>query len=366
MHAPGADSRNARLLADFRTWCRRTGIPPESPATAIRQRCTPCGRPRKDAAMISVSRILCPIDMSETSARALRHAVALGRSHHARVSALFVRPLAMTPMPWLDYPEAPRLTSAAEWAAADVAVLEFVGRAALDQQIDVHIREGVIVAEILKYAREIDAGLIVMGTHGLSGFERAVLGSVTEKILRKAHCPVLTVPPHEAPEREAQAAFRRILCATDFSPAASRAVALAVSLAQDSAGRLLLQHVLEGLPEEEPRLSRHFDVAAFRRMREEEARAQLATLVPYEGAAAWTLETIVSSGKPYREILHVAAERGVDLIVLGVQGRGPIDLALFGSTTHQVLLRAECPVLTAGPSARISSPEQPRAEVTTT
>lgn len=52
------------------------------------------------------------------------------------------------------------------------------------------------------------------------------------------------------------------------------------------------------------------------------------------------------SGKPYVQILHVAAEEKTDLIVIGVHGRNPVDMALFGSTTNQIVRRATCPVLT--------------------
>jgi nucleotide-binding universal stress UspA family protein len=56
--------------------------------------------------------------------------------------------------------------------------------------------------------------------------------------------------------------------------------------------------------------------------------------------------TRLGNGKPYVQILAVAAEEETDLIVIGVRGRNPVDLALFGSTTNQVVRRATCPVLT--------------------
>jgi nucleotide-binding universal stress UspA family protein len=59
-----------------------------------------------------------------------------------------------------------------------------------------------------------------------------------------------------------------------------------------------------------------------------------------------TPSTMVGYGKPYREIVDVAAKEQMDLIVMGVRGRNSLDLTLFGSTTNQVVRRAPCPVLT--------------------
>jgi nucleotide-binding universal stress UspA family protein len=80
--------------------------------------------------------------------------------------------------------------------------------------------------------------------------------------------------------------------------------------------------------------------------REEETRRRLKMLVPAEVSSSCTIDTLLAHGKPWREILRVAADRQSELIVMGVQGRGPVDLMLFGSTTQHVVRQAACPVLT--------------------
>ncbi len=79
---------------------------------------------------------------------------------------------------------------------------------------------------------------------------------------------------------------------------------------------------------------------------EEQVRTRLEEIVP-RGAREWCdVSVVVRSGNAYRELLEVAAERKADLIAMGVRGRNPMDLMLFGSTTQHVVRHAECPVLT--------------------
>jgi nucleotide-binding universal stress UspA family protein len=215
--------------------------------------------------------------------------------------------------------------------------------------------DGPIVQEILRIAVELPADLIVMGTHGLSGFERLLLGSVTQKVLRKAPCPVLTVPRLTTGGAAHGVTFKTMVCAVDFSDASRRALDYAFSLAQEAGGRLLLLHALEGLPEARPALTAQFDVQKVRRGPAEDAQEHLEALVPDHARAWCEAEAIVRYGKAYREVLRVAADRHADLIVLGVQGRGAIDLTLFGSTTQHVIREATCPVLTVGGRAAMKS-----------
>jgi nucleotide-binding universal stress UspA family protein len=221
-----------------------------------------------------------------------------------------------------------------------------------DIPIDVVIVEGSIAAEILSRARQ--TGLLVIGTHGRSGFDRLVLGSVTEKVLRKAECPVLAVP-RVAPATtapESAAVFKRILCPVDFSDASNNALNYAMSLAQEADARLTVLHVMTYEMEMTPEMSEsllaysHLGKEEFRTVCEESSRERLKTAVPDTVRAYCTVEALLATGTPYREILRVATEQHSDLIVMGVQGRGAVDLMFFGSTTQHVVRQAACPVLT--------------------
>ena len=296
--------------------------------------------------MIAIHRIVCPVDFSEASRAALDHAGALARWYEARLVVLHVVPLVPTT---LTFPPA---ISAATLMPIEPEVFReelrrFAAPAAEETPTDLAVSSGDPARTILEQARTSEADLLVLGTHGRAGFERLVLGSVAEKVLRRATCPVLTVPPSVADRPPAsRPPYRRILCPVDFSATSDRALRYAFSLAEEAKARLAVLHVLEWFPEHEVREHRHFDVPEYRRFLEEDARHRLAKAIP-EDVRTWC-EPVekVACGKAYREILRVAADESSDAIVMGVHGRGALDQLLFGSTTNHVVRQAACPVLT--------------------
>ena len=295
--------------------------------------------------MISFRRVLCPVDFSPISKRALDHAAAVARWYEAELVVLHVIPFLPT---IFGFPAA--VDAAAVGAAdADAVVPELTAFAAeaaiMVSGTRMMVRSGSPSVEILRYAAEVDAELLVLGTHGRTGFERFMVGSVTEKVLRKSPCPVLSVPPHceGQPERPA---FGRILYGADFSEAADRAAAYALSLAQEANGRLTLLHVVDWMPDKNFARFPQFDATAYQQVITRASRRQLEGLVPEEARNWCQPDLRITCGKPYREILRVAAEDQADLIVLGAHGQGPIDRMLFGSTTQHVVRQARCPVLT--------------------
>jgi nucleotide-binding universal stress UspA family protein len=189
------------------------------------------------------------------------------------------------------------------------------------------------------------ADLLVMGTHGRSGFEALFLGSVTEKVLRSTRVPVMTVPP--AVERVESVAYKTILCPIEFSDASTRALEYGLTLAQETGARLILLHVVEQLVDA-PQLGEvtHFSVPEYRRYFEEDARTRLRSAVPEEVRVWCTPEERVLAGKAYRVILEIAEREKAEVIVMGVHGKGALNRRLFGSTTHHVIREAHCPVLT--------------------
>jgi nucleotide-binding universal stress UspA family protein len=115
-------------------------------------------------------------------------------------------------------------------------------------------------------------------------------------------------------------------------------------VAQESGARLLLLHAVE-VPPPIPDLPSTVDLATMIGPLQADARRRLHDLVPVDARAYCSVEVAVVEGRAHREILRHAAERHADLIVMGVHGRGAVDLLLFGSTTHHVLRAAPCPVL---------------------
>lgn len=151
--------------------------------------------------MIDLHRILVPTDFSKHSQNALTYAVAFAEKFGAEIYllhvvqdlALFI-PEAVTAGPPL-VPPVDQLTAAVRTALARVITENQL------QRLTVHpeVREGTPFYEIVRFAQEKEIDLIVMGTHGRGGLAHVLLGSVTEKVVRKAPCPVLTVrdPEHE-------------------------------------------------------------------------------------------------------------------------------------------------------------------------
>jgi nucleotide-binding universal stress UspA family protein len=302
--------------------------------------------------MVRFTQILCPIDFSESSRHAFDRAVGIARCYDATIAVLHVLPMpaAVHTVPF--GPEGPG-PFGVEVVDRHRVLSEFPRFLALEQPIGVPLTYHVIEApsvqkEILHQADKLSAELVVMGTHGRSGFERLLLGSVTEKVLRTSPVPVLTVPSH-APDvvRAGRDPFRQILYATDFSPGSEHALRYAASLAEHAAAPLTILHAVEHLSAGyDPIPVMAFDVTAYNTSLEEAATARLRTFVPDAIRLGCDTDDVVTSGKPYMEILRIASERQVDLIVLGVHGRSALDRLVFGSTTEHVVRRATCPVLT--------------------
>lgn len=292
--------------------------------------------------MIALRRILCPTDFSRFSDGALRYARALARWYGGTVVALHVHPAREAIEPGASDALSP------EGRERLRARLREFAQTPESSEVDVQVKlaEGNVLARILDAAAAPRADLIVMGTHGLSGIDRLLLGSMTEKVLRKAACPVLTVPAALEHGSPGDVLFGTVLCPVDLSPASRGALLHASSLARESRSELVVLHVLEAFPEgEEPSMLRHFSVPEARRAIEQRAREELRAFVSDSGIQEMP-ETIVAGGKAYRAILTTAREHDCGLIVMGVQGRGAIDLAFFGSTTNHVVREASCPVLT--------------------
>jgi nucleotide-binding universal stress UspA family protein len=296
--------------------------------------------------MVEIREILCPTDFSDASRHALEHAVVIAKWYGSRIAALHVLHVPLFPQP-------PILAAAfadearpalSNYQEREEELREWLESAHLaGVKTDVLVGEGNTARKILEHARSRPADLIVMGTHGLGGFERFMLGSVTEKVLRKATCPVMTVPP--AVETAAKVPYTRLLCPVDFSESSLAALRFACSLAKEADARLTILHVFDWPPDDELLVER-FDAPEFRRVVEEQARGRLQALVTDDVRVWCKPSTKVAYGKPYREILDVAEKEQTDLIVIGVRGRNPLDLTLFGSTTNHVVRRASCPVLT--------------------
>ncbi len=296
------------------------------------------------------ARILCPVDFSDASSHAVEHAIAIASWYAAGLTLLHVCLPVATGVPELPLPDNPTPAPDMQRAEAQIAVSLRAAKAA-GISADVFVDVGRPAADILNRATSLPADLIVMGTHGAGGFEHLALGSTTEKVLRRATCPVLTVPPRA--HATSVLPFTRLLCAVDFSDWSLEALTLAISIARESGATLTLLHVLEWPWEEPPApafgelpVEQASALSEYRRYAEKSAITRLRSLVPDASRDRLAVTPRITNGKAYAGILRMAGEERTDLIVLGVHGRRALDVMLLGSTTNQVIRRATCPVLT--------------------
>ena len=298
----------------------------------------------------TLDRILSPVDESPLSVRAFEYALAIAKWQSAQLSVLEVIDWTLPPVAGeIGGP----LRPPTELIAMTQERLAHLIAPARREGVDVtpYVESGRVVEQILETATTMAADLIVMGTHGRGGFQRLVLGSVTEKVIRRARCPVLTVPhgANRIPDRP----FRTILCATDLSKPSADGVQYAQWLADKTGATLVLAHVIEFWPFVETSVP--ISMESFRERLHADARKELTRLVGLGPASART-EVVVVEGRPKRDVLAMATDRDVDLIVIGVAGRGAVDLAVLGSTTHHIIRSAACPVLTVRHTAQESEP----------
>lgn len=286
-------------------------------------------------------KILCPVDFSAGSRQALRVAVQLAEDARGELRLAHVWHVPSLAFaaehPYPASAIASMVTASREELAKAVKEAEGLGAHRLSSVL----LEGLpwqALCDALEADPEID--LVVMGTHGRTGFRRVLLGSVAEKLVRLAPCSVLVVRGRaDAPVR------RHVLCPVDLSEGSKRAAELAASLAGAAGARLTLLHVLQLPSAHGPDLSlpsylEDIEGAAIRMLDEWAGTLRVTAKV--------TVATRTAIGSPSAEILTALdTDPSVDLVVVGSHGRKGIGRLLLGSVAEQVVRHAPCPVLVA-------------------
>ena len=283
-------------------------------------------------------RVLVAVDFSEASRAALRYGGSLSSRLGVPLTALHVFPPPVSYQPFPTFPEPPRLDPA-QVPELEQQLREFVAAAEAGKEAEVAVADGDPAEEILAQAARLEADLVVVGIHGRRGFERWALGSVTDRLVRRADRPVLAVPAEPQPREVV-----RVLCAVDLGEASAEVLRFAGRFAQALQARLIVLHVAEGRHWYEPWPISGVDTEAVRRAVSEAAQARATELVAREIPAGLAVEVTVGFGRPEREIEQTAAA-AADLVVLGVPSRHGVDRLFFGSTAQHVLRSAVCPVL---------------------
>ena len=210
-----------------------------------------------------------------------------------------------------------------------------------------YLRVGDAAKEIVELAEELEVGLVVLGSRGLGGIRRALMGSVSTSVLRHAHCSVLIVRGYGS-EQEQVYPPGKILVAMDGSEEASAAARVATELAKATGSEVHLVYAMQ-----EDRYRPHLGpeiwegwVEGFERAKRSarswvEDQAEL--LVQCEGTK--TVESHLILGRPDAAIVWLAQEISAGLVVLGSRGLGGMRRALIGSVSDSVVRHAHCPVM---------------------
>lgn len=304
--------------------------------------------------MLGIGKILVPVDFSDPSRKAVRYGLSLAVEAHAKVILAHVVPFA-PPVPYSHPFESRKMTEEERKGVAGE----------LSELVDADVRGSVetetvvsfgdIQDELLRIANEHDVDLIVMGTHGRRRFERWLLGSVTEGLLRHSHAPVLTVSHLDTShviEKTEPIPLRKILCATDLSDGAVEEINRAADWGRAFSAEVVILHVLPpvnwAFGAEHVPLNIEVDTEALRKG----VAHRLKEKVPDAVMQDPRVRTEIREGKPYEVILEVAEDEKADLIVLNTSSRPGLDRALLGSTAERVVRGAHVPVLSFPPPAK--------------
>lgn len=281
--------------------------------------------------------VLFPTDGSDGAAVAFEHVLDIATAHDATVHVLNVADTTQH--------------SVVQMRGDVVDVLEREGEQIVRDAADRARQRGVAtVTEVLQggpystivdYADTRDIDLVVMPTHGRRGLERLLLGSTTERVLRRAHVPVLTIRPDD--DSTATYPYRDVLVPTDGSDCAREALALGVDIADESGAALHLLSVVDIT-------SLGIDVRIDIESEMLEASAEEILEDAFEFASSAGIEsidrTIEHGSSIHRAILAYIEERDIDLVVVGTHGRTGFDRYLLGSVTEKLVRTSPVPVLT--------------------
>lgn len=279
--------------------------------------------------------LLFPTDGSETASAAFEYALQVASAHDATVHVLNVADT--------TEPSVTRIESDV------VDVLEREGERIVDEMaaraaemgvsVVTDVRQGKPAGTIVAYADAFDVDLVVMPTHGRSGLKRHLIGSVTERVVNTADCPILTVTPSEGDSFTYPP--RTLLLPTDGSRCANLALDQATALANAVDASLHLLTVVE-------MTSLGIDVRSTAARDELEERATEILDDATESARAVSVESVSSSvayGQPYREIHSYIGENDVDLVVLGTRGETDFSRYLLGGVSAKLIRTSPVPVL---------------------
>jgi nucleotide-binding universal stress UspA family protein len=283
---------------------------------------------------MSFTSIVCGVDFSRHSARALRYAAALARVKEGKLTVVY----AVDPL--LSTAAAAAYNSRALASGARTELDRFV-RSTLRKErtpgVRITVETGTPAATVLSVSKHLGADVVVVGSHGLTGLKKAFFGSTTEAILRRSLVPVLAVPRTRTMPKNWPAGL--VVAPVDMADSVTVEAATASAIAEACGGTLAVVHAVPAmhLPFWERVNKRVID-----RTRITLAKDWLNTNLERSGAHA---EARVVIGDMAEAATAFAARRGASMLVLTLPASGPIGRFLEGASAYRLVHHARCPVL---------------------
>ena len=232
--------------------------------------------------------------------------------------------------------------------AADYLAARATDLRAAGMDVEVELRDGFAPEQIVAVAEHGQAHLIAMATHGYRGLKRWTLGSVTDKVVHAATCPIFLVRATDQ-HQETAVALKRILVPLDGSALAEQALPLALELASRARAELLLLQAVIPLVEYAPGLSPFArslpQSIQYPDMLCEQAQQQLTTTINRYATPELRMKSVVLIGSPAEAIVDEAVHRGVDLIVMATHGYSGLRRWALGSVADKVLHATTIPLI---------------------
>lgn len=312
--------------------------------------------------MINLKMILCPIDLSESSMKALGYAQAVAARYSAMLTVIYI-----LENPYLDIPGGE--TGAFTFGEIvdlykeerEETILDFLRKGdAPAVKVDVIFREGVRHEKIVEVAREIKSDMIIMASQ-TRGSSTLSAGHTTERVVRLSPCPVLSIQVDKDPKKNKKSGYlkdlmdinstekRTILLPTDFSECSMLAAEYAISLAKEYKAEILVLHVMERAAEISSILGNDMPgygaVLVYYEDLLKSAQNQVKEICDIAAEKGVKADQRVISGNPRHEILTVADSENVDMIVIGTHGRRGLSRLIQGSVAEAIVRHARCSIL---------------------
>jgi len=295
--------------------------------------------------MISIKKILVPVDFSEPSKKAVTYGLTLATQFNATLVIAHIVP-ASSVLPYAFPVETVEIERNQEQKATHEIEQLVPDDYKEGYDIQTIVKKGSIDSELLEIVRNEAIDLVIMGTHGRRRFSGWFIGSVTERLLRKVPVPILTVSQVDPVQHTiGLVTLKRILYATDRFESSSAGLVYAIELARRAGAQLTVMHAVyyadqtlwapAGIPD--------FDDERLRLAGE--IRKRIDDVYAQEHVQELPIDIVVVEGKPFEKILQIATEINADIIVLNLQSKGTLERALLGTTAERVVRLASIPVL---------------------